>query len=69
MASERYHVLPEGFPITTGAKLLRITEGAVDATVVAAGTPTEMRRLAAKLNAAEESLEKVKALAPEEPST
>lgn len=53
MAAERYHVLPEGFPITTSAKLLRITEGAVDASVVATGTPTDMRLLANKLNAAE----------------
>ncbi|QNJ56556.1 hypothetical protein SEA_NIOBE_57 [Arthrobacter phage Niobe] len=65
MAAERYHVVSEGFLPAT-AKLIRTCEGVVDAAVVAAGTPTDMRLLAAKLNAAEESLDRVKALIPEE---
>ncbi|QOP65114.1 hypothetical protein PQE12_gp54 [Arthrobacter phage Adumb2043] len=52
MAAERYGVLTEGF-IPATAKLIRIVEGAVDVAVVAAGTPTDMRLLANKLNAAE----------------
>ncbi|QXO14592.1 hypothetical protein SEA_KAYLISSA_58 [Arthrobacter phage Kaylissa] len=67
-ASERYYVLVEGF-IPATAKLLRTCEGVVDALVVATGTPTAMRQIAERLNAAEESLDKVKALAPEEPAT
>ncbi|UIW13473.1 hypothetical protein SEA_AMYEV_58 [Arthrobacter phage Amyev] len=50
--AQRYAVISEGMLPAIG-KLIRTTDDAVDAAVVATGTPTDMRLLAAKLNAAE----------------
>lgn len=46
----RYVVLVEGFLPST-AKLLKITDDSVEASVVAAGMPTAIREVARDLNA------------------
>ncbi|WGH21238.1 hypothetical protein SEA_OBITOO_62 [Arthrobacter phage ObiToo] len=67
MAS-RYTVLEEGIFPTTGV-LLETHDGAIISRRVASGAPSEMKDLARRLNAAEESLAKLAALTPEAPAS
>ncbi|UIW13313.1 hypothetical protein SEA_CREWMATE_62 [Arthrobacter phage Crewmate] len=66
--TSRYTVMEEGYLPVTGV-LLETHYDAIISRKIASGSPGEMKALARRLNAAEESLAKLAALTPEAAST